>query len=40
MSTTGDTMLCVNGDLPPKPENEPPDESNCFHGYIPNKKAA
>jgi hypothetical protein len=32
-------MLCVN-DLPPKPEKEPPDEINSFHGSIPNKKAA
>ena len=40
MSKCEVNMLCVNGDLPPKPEKEPPDESNSFHGYIPNKKAA
>jgi hypothetical protein len=39
MSINEVIMLCEN-DLPPKPEKDCPDESNSFHGYIPNKKAA
>jgi hypothetical protein len=40
MSLNEVIMLCVNGDLPPKPETDPPDEANYFFGYLPNKKAA